>query len=153
MGGFEFDHLRSPPAGSEKTFTNSSAFSFLLSASKARSWSILSASTFFDSASFARNFPAICCCSVAIGTPVDLSSLSLTARGLLSARSANPLWRLLGFRATFSVASQQYEENLSPKSPLLSWSWASGLDCFCRVSCLELRVISGLMYMKHLCDV
>src|SRR6266852_4197839 len=78
MGGFQFDHLRSPPAGSEKIFTNSSAFSFLLSASTVRSWSILSASTFFDFVSFARNFSAISCCSVAIWTPVDLSSLSLT---------------------------------------------------------------------------
>ena len=47
MGGFELDHLRSPPAGSENIFTKSSAFGFLLSASKVRSWSIFSASTSF----------------------------------------------------------------------------------------------------------
>ena len=37
--------MRSPPAGSENIFTKSSAFGFLLLASRVRSWSIFSAST------------------------------------------------------------------------------------------------------------
>ncbi len=80
MGGFEFDHLRSPPpAGSEKIFTNSSAFSFLLSASRLRSWSIFSASTSSDSASFARNFSRYLLLKRGhMDSEVDLSALSLT---------------------------------------------------------------------------
>ena len=54
VGRFELYHLSSPPAGSEKIFTRSSAFSFLVSASKVRSWSIFSASTSLDSASFRK---------------------------------------------------------------------------------------------------
>jgi hypothetical protein len=32
----------------------------------------------------------------------------------------------------FPAAGQQYEKILPPKSPLLSWSWALGLDCLSR---------------------
>src|SRR6266404_5289912 len=58
---FQLDHLTSPSAGAEKTFTKSSAFSLFVSASSFLSCSILPVSTSFDSASFARNFSAICC--------------------------------------------------------------------------------------------
>src|SRR5262249_567066 len=61
VGGFELYHLMSPPAGSEKTFTNSSAFSFLLSASSFLGCVILLGSRWFESGRFGRTFSAISC--------------------------------------------------------------------------------------------
>src|SRR5262245_40643745 len=44
VGGFQFDHLMSPPAGAENILTKSSDFNFLPPLSNARSWPIFSAS-------------------------------------------------------------------------------------------------------------
>lgn len=58
--GPESANVMLPPAGAEKTFTKSSAFSFFVSGRSFLSC-ILPASTSFDSASLARNLAAICC--------------------------------------------------------------------------------------------
>jgi hypothetical protein len=69
VDGFQFDHLSSPPAGSVKILTKSSAVGFFFSASSFWSLSILVESASFVWANFARNCSAIFCWRV--GTEID----------------------------------------------------------------------------------